>query len=245
MNKKVVSAGAAAPRRTIPGLGYEFHNPKLLSVALTHSSYYNGSRESGDLNNERLEFLGDALFDAIISEELYRKLRDQEEGRLTKIRAAIVCEDSLAVCARRIKLGSFLRMSRGEESGGGRDRSSILADAMEAVVAAIYLDGGWEAARKVVLHHFADILELAVSGKIHKDYKTALQEELQKNGEAEIRYNTDRAEGPDHAKTFYVSVWSKGQKLGEGEGHSKKEAEQRAAAVALQMLSETTEQNEV
>jgi len=109
----------------------------------------------------------------------------------------------------------------------------------------IYLDGDWEAARKAVLHHFAETLELAASGKLHKDYKTALQEELQKNGDAEIRYTTDREEGPDHNKTFYVSVWSKGRKLGEGQGHSKKEAEQKAAAAGLQQLSEETDKNEV
>ena len=245
MNKKAAPAGTDKLRRTIPGLGYEFHNARLLEIALTHSSYLNGSRESGDLNNERLEFLGDALVDAIISEELYRKHRNLEEGRLTKIRAAIVCEESLAVCAKKLKVGAYLRLSRGEESGGGRQRNSILADAMEAIVAAIYLDGDWEAARKAVLHHFAETLELAASGKLHKDYKTALQEELQKNGDAEIRYTTDREEGPDHNKTFYVSVWSKGRKLGEGQGHSKKEAEQKAAAAGLQQLSEETDKNEV
>ena len=153
---------------------------------------------------------------------------------MTKIRATIVCESALAQCGRQLSLGSFLNLGRGEENSGGRRRNSILADAMEAIIAAIYLDGGWEKAREFVLYNFAQIIDEALSGKRYTDYKTDIQERLQAHGDAEITYVTDRAEGPDHDKTFYVNLVFNGKVIGRGHGRSKKEAEQKAAKQALE-----------
>lgn len=213
---------------------YEFRQAELLCNALTHSSFSNEGKAAKGYDNERLEFLGDAIFDAIISEYLYNRLNKVEEGRLTKIRATIVCESALAQCGRQLSLGSFLNLGRGEENSGGRKRNSILADAMEAVIAAIYLDGGWEKAREFVLENFAQIIEEALSGKRYTDYKTDIQERLQAHGDAEITYVIDREEGPDHDKTFYVNLVFNGKVIGSGSGRSKKEAEQKAAKEALE-----------
>ena len=213
---------------------YEFRQVELLCNALTHSSFSNEGKAEKGYDNERLEFLGDAIFDAIISEHLYNRLSKVEEGRLTKIRATIVCESALAQCGRQLSLGSFLNLGRGEENSGGRRRNSILADAMEAIIAAIYLDGGWEKAREFVLYNFAQIIDEALSGKRYTDYKTDIQERLQAHGDAEITYVTDRAEGPDHDKTFYVNLVFNGKVIGRGHGRSKKEAEQKAAKQALE-----------
>ncbi|MFV0517988.1 MAG: ribonuclease III [Aminipila sp.] len=215
-------------------INYKFKNAEYLDKALTHSSFVQEKNDRCGKDNERLEFLGDAFFDAIISEELFKKLTNVTEGRLTKLRASIVCEKSLAEQGRNLKIGEVLKMGKGEERMGGRNRESIIADAMEAVIAAIFLDGGFEEARKFVLRTFEGTIQNAVSGKLIKDYKTELQEHLQTNGDVKISYHIDREEGPDHDKTFYVSLYTEGRLIGEGVGKSKKEAEQNAAKYALE-----------
>ncbi len=213
---------------------YEFKNINLLKNALTHSSYLNEGKAVQTGNNERLEFLGDAILDAVISDHLYRRLEHVEEGELTKLRAVIVCERSLASCGMKAGIGNYLHLGRGEENSGGRQRGSILADAMEAVIGAIYLDGGWDAVKEYVIRILSELIEDAVSGKLHMDYKTAIQEKLQANGEAEINYVIEKEEGPDHDKTFYANLIFQGSVIGSGSGRSKKEAEQHAAKQALE-----------
>lgn len=214
-------------------IDYKFKNKKLLERTLTHSSY-NREKNTRHQDNERLEFLGDAFFDAIISAELFKKMEDSTEGRLTKTRALIVCEDSLAGVARKIGVGRHILMGHGEELTGGRERNSTLADAMEAVIGAIYLDGGYKAARDFVLRKFDDIINEAVEGRLFSDYKSEIQEVLQKSGHNKpIVYEIDREEGPDHDKTFFVHLSYNGRILGKGKGKSKKEAEQSAAKTAL------------
>lgn len=214
-------------------LGYCFRQPELLETALTHSSY---SKEHGMgiRSNERLEFLGDAFFDAIIGEELFRMFPDKEEGWLSRIRATIVCEKSLAQQAQKLDLGSFLLLGHGEEKSGGRRRKSILADATEAVIGAVYLDGGYDAARKVVLELFRSVIDDTKQGKfVVYDYKTHLQEVLQAHGITDIRYRLMAEQGPDHDKTFSVGLYIDGNLSAEGKGKSKKQAEQTAAMKAL------------
>ena len=216
-------------------IGYEFSDLALLDQALSHSSYTRERKDEELRDNERLEFLGDAFFDAIIGEALYEMFPDAEEGRLSKMRASIVCEASLAQAARRIGLADFLLLGYGEEKNGGRNRDSILADAAEAVVGAIYLDGGYESVKSFVLNTFAKELQDAQEGKfINKDFKSALQEELQAAGIHEIKYILEKEEGPDHDKTFTVRLEVKGQTAGHGTGKSKKNAEQEAAKHALE-----------
>ena len=203
-------------------------------MALTHSSY---AREHRDecRSNERLEFLGDAFLDAIIGEEMYKIFSREEEGFLSRIRATLVCEESLAQIAAEIEIGECLFMGHGEEKTGGRQRKSILADAMEAVFGAIYLDGGYEAVKLTVLGLFANAIEDARHGKyVITDYKTALQEALQAKGITDIRYVLEEASGPDHDKTFRVGLMINGRKEAEGIGKSKKQAEQQAAGKMLE-----------
>lgn len=214
-------------------LGYTFRDPDLLETALTHSSY---SKEHGEgaRSNERLEFLGDAFFDAIIGEELFRIFPDREEGWLSRIRATIVCEKSLAAQARKLELGDFLLLGHGEEKSGGRRRESILADATEALIGAIYLDGGYEAVRQVVLDLFRGVIDDTRRGIfVVYDYKTHLQEVLQARGITDIRYQMTGEEGPDHDKTFTVTLYIDGVPSSQGRGKSKKQAEQNAAMKAL------------
>ncbi len=218
---------------------YTFNDKELLNKALTHSSFCREHGTEGKNNNERLEFLGDAFFDAIISVELYKLLEKVDEGKLTKTRALIVCEKSLAQVARRLDIGEYLNMGKGEEHSGGRHRESILADAVEAVVGAIYLDGGYEEAFRFVSREFAQTVEDALAGRLFTDYKTKVQEVLQKRGKkVTISYHLDREEGPDHDKTFYVHLTCNGKVLGKGCGKSKKEAEQNAAKETFRLLSE-------
>jgi dsRNA-specific ribonuclease len=153
---------------------------------------------------------------------------------LTKLRAVIVCERSLAVCGAGISVGEYLQLGKGEENSGGRKRSSIIADATEAVIGAIYLDGGWDAVRDFVIRIFSVLIEDALAGKLHMDYKTEIQERLQSHGEADISYAIEREEGPDHDKTFYANLIFQGNVIGSGSGRSKKEAEQQAAKQALE-----------
>lgn len=219
---------------------YTFKNKELLNKALTHSSFCREHGTEGKNNNERLEFLGDAFFDAIISVELYNLLEKVDEGKLTKTRALIVCEKSLAQVARRLDIGAYLNMGKGEEHSGGRQRESILADAVEAVVGAIYLDGGFEEVFRFVSREFAQTIEDALAGRLFTDYKTQVQEVLQKRGKKVIiSYHLDKEEGPDHDKTFYVHLTCNGRVLGCGSGKSKKEAEQNAARETFRLLSES------
>lgn len=213
--------------------GYHFKDIELLSKALTHSSYLSQRSKRGVLNNERLEFLGDAFFDAIISEELYKRLEDVEEGTLTKIRSKIVCEQSLASLGMKLGIGKYINMGKGEEKNGGRHRESIIADAVEAVIGAIFLDGGYEEAKKFVLNHFSEIFDDAVVGRLNIDYKSIIQEKVQTNHKS-LQYRVVDEKGPDHNKIFFVELLCDNHVLGEGAGKSKKEAERNAAKQALE-----------
>ncbi len=215
-------------------LGYTFQNPDLLDNALTHSSRANESR--GKLqSNERLEFLGDSILGMVVADHLFRNHPDLPEGDLTRTRAALVCEDSLVEVARELGLGEYLRLGKGESSGGGRERPSIQADAVEAVLAAIYLDGGIGSARKFIQKF---ILTREVAGLTKpRDHKTALQELVQRESGQVLQYRLVGEEGPDHNKRFFVEVALNGQSIGSGSGRSKKEAEQAAAAAGIENLS--------
>ena len=218
-------------------LQYEFRKPELLEKALTHSSYANDVTGSAFNGNERLEFLGDSILDAVVSVFLYSNY-EKAEGDMTKVRAAVVCEKSLAAVSRRFGLWEFLRLGRGEESTGGRTRDSIIADGVEAIIGAVYLDGGVDAAAKTVALLMKDNMEEALAGRLFDDYKTALQEAVQKNGPADIRYILISESGPDHAKVFECAVCVNGAEFGRGSGNSKKQAEQAAARAAVMKLSE-------
>ncbi|WP_066873318.1 ribonuclease III [Clostridium mediterraneense] len=212
-------------------VGVEFINKGLLITALTHSSFANQYKDVK--YNERLEFLGDSVLQLTVTEHLYNNYKDKSEGELTKIRALIVCENSLYEIAKKLKLGKIIRMSKGEELTGGRDRISIQADCVEAVIAAIYLDKGIEFAKKFILKHFGDIIRKAINEEIILDFKTRLQEVLQRNGEVDINYELIRHEGPPHRRKFFTQVNINKVVMGVGEGFSKKEAEQNAAKEAL------------
>jgi ribonuclease-3 len=216
-------------------IDYRFKNKILLDTALTHSSYCREHELAPVKSNERLEFLGDAFLDAIAGAELYRRLPSVDEGKLTKTRALVVCEKSLVKVGMHLGIGDYLNMGNGEARCGGRHRSSIVADAVEAVIGAIFLDGGFAEAERFVLREFRKLIEEAIAGKLRLDYKTELQELLQQGGGTpDIDYRLDHEEGPDHDKTFYVTLWIDGERSGSGIGKSKKEAEQNAAKSALE-----------
>ncbi len=215
-------------------IGYNFNNREYILEALTHSSYSNENRKFK--YNERMEFLGDSVLGLVISDHIFKKEKKVPEGELTKLRANIVCEGSLSEAAKKIDLGKYILLGRGEEATGGRERKSILADAFEAVIAAIYLDGGIESASKFILNNLSNIIKDSIDGKIFRDYKTQLQEELQKNGTSNIWYKLLEENGPDHNKTFKMMVGVDEKELGIGEGKSKKEAEQVAAKAAIAYL---------
>ncbi len=217
-------------------LGYEFKNKALLKRALTHSSYANENR-SAEGSNERLEFLGDSVLSVIVAEHIFRNFKHLPEGELTKIRASVVCESALYEFSKELDIGSYLLLGKGEVINGGNKRPSILADAFEAVLAAIYLDGGIEPARKHVLH-FVDPKLRHLTTVAFKDYKTALQEVIQKNPEEELQYVLTGESGPDHAKVFTVEVHLNSNVIGKGKGPSKKRAEQEAARQALELMGE-------
>ncbi len=217
-------------------LDYTFHDLRLLRAALYHSSYANEHRAQSVSSNERLEFLGDAVLGFVSADYLYRKHPDLPEGELTRIRAALVCEDSLHEVAQRLHLGDFLMLGKGEESGGGRQRPSILADAVEAVLAAVYLDGGIDEARALVHRILLEKEPEQVVESRRRDCKTELQELVQRKPNQELRYELVSESGPDHAKVFTVAVMLNGQVVGLGSGHSKKEAEQSAARTALEQM---------
>ena len=215
-------------------IDYQFQDANFLKEALTHSSYSNEFKKIKNKNNERLEFLGDSILGLIISNYLFRLKKDLPEGELTKIRAAIVCEKSLKEVAKYIGLGEFLYLGKGEESTGGRTRDSSLADATEALIAAIYLDGGFKKATDFVLINMEEIIQQAIQGKIMRDYKTQLQELIQKDNKENISYTLAEQLGPDHDKTFKMNVFVGEEIIGTGIGKSKKEAEQKAARDALE-----------
>ena len=216
-------------------LGYTFQDKFLLENALTHSSCANESK--GRLHsNERLEFLGDSILGMVVAEHLYRNHPDLPEGELTRTRAALVCEESLVEVAHDLGLGDYLKLGKGEEAGGGRTRPSIRADAVEAVLAAVYLDGGIGSARKIIQKY---ILSREIEGlNSQRDYKTALQELIQRESGQSLKYRLTGSEGPDHDKRFFVEVDLNGQPVGAGKGHSKKEAEQMAAKAAIAKLNQ-------
>lgn len=211
-------------------IGYKFKNIRLLENALTHSSYAN---EKHLKSNERLEFLGDSVLSVIISDYLYKKMSDTNEGDLSKLRANLVCEQSLDKVARRIGLDEGLMLGRGEEMTGGRKRPSIVSDAFEAVLAAIYLDSDIETARNWLLPLMKNDIEDAIAGRRSGDYKTALQEKIQKQHSGTISYEIIKEEGQAHMKNFTVRVLLDDREIGTGTGSSKKEAEQNAAKMAL------------
>ncbi len=222
-------------------LGYIFINKQLLTQAMTHSSYINENGTESQ-HNERLEFLGDAILEVMVSHYLYEQYQEYSEGKLTRMRAQVVCEEVLYAIAQKIQLGDFLELGKGEEASGGRLRKSILADALEALIAAVYLDSGLEPTTKVFMPCFIEYIHLAASEKLNLDFKTTLQEKLQKiNPETKIRYQVYKEEGPDHDKVFYVKCFIDGLVVGTGKGKNKKSAEQEAANAALDHLGSNDE----
>ena len=215
-------------------IGYRFRDISLLRNALSHSSYANERWHNSLMSNERLEFLGDSILGMVVAEYLYRNFPDRPEGELTRMRADMVCEASLAAIADRIGLGGHLLLGHGEEAGGGRSRASILADAVESVIAASFLDGGMEAARSFI-DRFA-LTNVPVRQLSNRDYKTALQELVQQKKNQTLTYTLTGESGPDHDKSFRVEVRLNSAVIGEGEGTSKKRAEQDAARNALEKL---------
>lgn len=215
-------------------LKINFNNKRIIQTAFTHSSYAKQFKEYQ--YNERLEFLGDSVLQLTITEYLFSNYKNKLEGELTRLRSLIVCENSLYNVARKLGISDFIMMSKGEELTGGRDRISIQADAVEAIIAAIYLDKGLEVAKEFILTNFNDIIKKAIDNKIILDFKTKLQEYLQKDGDIDINYELYKHEGPPHRRKFFVNLYVEGKLLGSGEGYSKKEAEQNAAKEALVKL---------
>ncbi len=215
-------------------IGYSFNNPALLTEALTHSSYAHEQHKNMKYN-ERLEFLGDAVLSIVVSDYIYTHCPNLPEGELTKLRASLVCEKSLYDFARQIDLGAYLRLSNGERRNGGANRPSIVSDAFEALIAAIYLDGGMEPAKKHILRFVIPEIEHHKNSSF-KDYKTSLQEIIQKNPGERLEYHLVGSSGPDHNKHFKVEVLLNSNVIGRGGGRSKKEAEQQAAREALELM---------
>lgn len=218
-------------------LQYKFKDKNLLIHALTHSSYANELRDPRACN-ERLEFLGDSVLSVVVADYLYKTYPDKPEGELTKLRASLVCEKSLCEFSKKLCIGDYLRLGKGEDLNGGRNRPSILADAFEAVLAAMYLDGGMEVARKHIMRFVLDELE-HTEDEVFKDYKTSLQEIIQQNPEEQLTYVLTSESGPDHDKSFTVEVHLNSNIIGSGTGKNKKQAEQEAAKQALILMGVT------
>lgn len=216
-------------------IGYQFKNPALLNEALTHSSYANEHKSQHIKYNERLEFLGDSVLSIVVSDYIYKNCPELPEGELTKLRASLVCEKSLYEFAKKIDLGKYLVLSKGERNNGGADRPSILSDAFEALIAAIYIDGGLAPASKHILNFVIPAIKNSKKKKIN-DYKTTLQEIIQKNPGEKLEYVLVKESGPDHNKHFIVEVHLNSNVIGKGGGRSKKEAEQQAAREALELM---------
>ena len=214
-------------------IGYQFRNRQLFKQALTHSSYANEHRLDHNSCNERLEFLGDAVLELSSSEFLYKKYQNLPEGDLTKTRASIVCEPTLALCAGELSLGEYLLLGKGEEASGGRNRNSVVSDAMEALIGAIYLDGGFASAKEFVERFILNDVE---HKKLFYDSKTILQEMVQSRDEGNLTYELLKEEGPDHNKSFEVCAKIGGVEAGRGTGRTKKAAEQQAAYRAICLL---------
>lgn len=218
---------------------YKFSNKRLLETSLTHSSYSNEHKTSGSVCNERLEFIGDSVLGFVCAELLYNKYPSKPEGELSKLRSALVCETALDKYAKNIELGKYLLLGHGEDLAGGRERPSILSDAFEALIAAIYLDGGIEEAKKFVLPFLVDAIENdSTTHVLKRDYKTILQEIAQQNPGEIIKYTVVSETGPDHNKCFTVNVYLNSNLLASGLGKNKKEAEQDAACKALKLMGE-------
>lgn len=224
-------------------LDYKFKDKALIELALTHSSFY-GTQKNAENSNERLEFLGDSILENIIAIYLFKTLPQEAEGRLTKLKAAIVCEKSLAKAASKINLGEYLQMGNGEVKTGGRKRASILADGFEALLAAIYLDGGFEEARRVALILLDKIIKDSMLSENDKDYKTMLQEMVQVSRTNTLKYRQNLDEGPAHDRRFGFQLFLNEELIGEGIGKSKKEAQQAAAQAGIEFLKKRTEENE-
>jgi len=219
-------------------LGIAWENSGYLTLALTHSSYAHENKSAEMEHNQRLEFLGDAVLELVISDYIYRQYPQYPEGTLTKIRAGIVCEPSLAEVAGSLCLGDYLYMGKGEERSGGRERPSILADAMESLIGAIYLDRGMDTTYRFIVEKLGPVIERVVKdGGIITDYKTHLQELVQKYCDSPLSYEIMKEHGPDHCKTFVAGVSIMGRLWGEGTGRTKKEAEQLAAKDALEKIN--------
>lgn len=216
-------------------IGYQFNNKSLLSEALTHSSYANEHKSKHIKYNERLEFLGDAVLSIAVSDYIFKNCPELPEGELTKLRASLVCEKTLFEFAKSINLGEYLMLSKGERNNGGAQRPSILSDAFEALIAAIYIDGGMDAATKHIMNFIIPAIKNSKKKRLN-DYKTALQEIIQKNPGEQLEYVLVGASGPDHDKHFVVEVHLNSNVIGKGGGRSKKEAEQQAAREALELM---------
>ena len=215
-------------------IGYRFQNITLLQNALTHSSYANERWHDSLMSNERLEFLGDSVLGMVVAEYLYKTFPDRPEGELTRMRADMVCEQALAVVANRLELGKHMLLGHGEEQSGGRNRDSILADAVESVIAATFLDGGMDAAKRFIREF---VLCDVPATRLHNvDYKTMLQELIQQKKNQQLSYALVGESGPDHDKRFTVAVWLNDREVGQGTGSSKKRAEQEAARAAVEAL---------
>ncbi len=217
---------------------YSFKNKENLILAWTHSSYANEYKSEKLVSNERLEFLGDSVLSVVISENIYNNYSHLTEGEMTKFRANVVCEASLEKCANRLKVGQYLLLGKGEENSGGRKRTSILSDAVEALIGAIYIDGGFENAKMFVLNQMKKIIDESIKGKIFMDYKTQLQEIIQKSNEQRITYEIIEEKGPDHSKVFVSQVKLDNKVISVGEGRTKKEAEQMAAKASLKKIAD-------
>lgn len=215
-------------------IGYSFKDEKLLITALTHKSYEVNKTKAGDVNNERMEYLGDAVLELVTSDFLYKNYKDMSEGEMTKLRASLVCEPALAIDAREINLQDFIYLGKGEENSGGRNRDSIISDAFEAVIGAIYLDGGMDVATKFINTFVLNDIE-------HKqtffDSKTVLQERVDAANLGTIQYQIVGESGPDHNKVFDAIVKLNDEIIGEGTGHTKKQAEQQAAIEAISKIN--------
>ena len=214
-------------------IGYKFKDKDLLKKALTHTSYANEKEQE---SNEKLEYLGDSILEFITSKFLYQNYQNLKEGEMTKVRAAVVCEKSLFKVAKMHNFSDSLYLGKSERKTGGKNRPAILADSVEAIIAAIYLDGGIEQAEKFIVQNLKDEIDFATKHVGDKDYKTVLQEKLQEHGDVNIQYKIIKEEGPDHNKTFTASVSCDEKILAEGEGKSKKEAQMNAAKKALENL---------
>ncbi len=217
-------------------IAYTFSNPELLERALTHKSYANENKVPS--HNERMEFLGDSVLNLIVSEYLMKICPNSTEGGLSRLRAAVVSESALAAIARTMGLGNYLLLGKGEEQTGGRDKDSLLADSLEALIASVYLDAGMDATEGFIIRFFDDVIKKACAMRVTLDYKTELQELCQEKLKQLPEYRVVSETGPDHRKQFDVEVWVKGERAGRGAGRSKKEAEQKAAKEALEKLSE-------